>query len=202
MHRHRDWQHGWLRLLPFTSRSGALRQSRNPRLDRDGGRRYLRWAHLCKACEVGTGDWRALCLYAYGVWRLRRLYHCMGIMDFNLEFPASHSGRLRWRTDEFVPFAAQSPDGCGLTLAAIWAVVLVNLRGVKEAGLFAQVATYTKLIPFAAIAFVGLFFIDTSNLSEFNPSGRITVEPPALRLHRSPCSLFWAWSWGRFPPVM
>jgi arginine:agmatine antiporter len=59
-----------------------------------------------------------------------------------------------------------------LTLGAIWAVVLVNLRGVKEAGLFAEITTYTKLIPFAAIALVGLFFIDTSNFSEFNPSGK------------------------------
>ena len=59
-----------------------------------------------------------------------------------------------------------------LTLGAIWAVVLVNLRGVKEAGIFAQVTTYTKLIPFAAIALIGLFFIDTSNFSDFNPSGK------------------------------
>ncbi len=58
-----------------------------------------------------------------------------------------------------------------LTLGAIWAVVLVNLRGVKEAGLFAQVTTYTKLIPFAAIALVGLVYVDTSNFNEFNPSG-------------------------------
>ena len=59
-----------------------------------------------------------------------------------------------------------------LTLAAIWAVVFVNLRGVKTAGKFAEVTTYTKLIPFAAIALIGLFFIDTSRFSEFNPSGK------------------------------
>ena len=58
-------------------------------------------------------------------------------------------------------------------------MVLVNLRGVKEAGLFAQVATYTKLVPFAAIALVGLFFIDTSNLSEFNPSGELLLAASA-----------------------
>jgi basic amino acid/polyamine antiporter, APA family len=59
-----------------------------------------------------------------------------------------------------------------LTLGAIWAVVLVNLRGVKAAGLFSEITTYTKLIPFAAIALIGLFFIDTSHFSEFNPSGK------------------------------
>src|SRR5215470_10506012 len=59
-----------------------------------------------------------------------------------------------------------------LTLGAIWAVVFVNLRGVKAAGMFAEVTTYMKLIPFAAIALIGLFFIDTSHFSEFNPSGK------------------------------
>jgi arginine:agmatine antiporter len=72
---------------------------------------------------------------------------------------------------DLFPSMHNRPMAAGLTLAAIWAVVLVNLRGVKEAGLFSQVTTYTKLVPFAAIALIGLFFIDTSNFSEFNPSG-------------------------------
>lgn len=55
-----------------------------------------------------------------------------------------------------------------MTLAAIWAVVFINLRGVKEAGLFAMVTTYSKLIPFAAVALIGLFFIDTSNFTPFD----------------------------------
>ena len=58
-----------------------------------------------------------------------------------------------------------------LTLGSIWLVVLVNLRGVKEAGLFSSVTTYVKLVPFAAIAIVGLFFIRPENLADFNPSG-------------------------------
>ena len=66
-----------------------------------------------------------------------------------------------------------------LTLGAIWAVVLINLRGVKAAGLFAQVTTYTKLVPFAAIALIGLFFIDTSHFSEFNPSGKSLLSASA-----------------------
>ena len=35
-----------------------------------------------------------------------------------------------------------------LTLGAIWVVVLINLRGVKAAGLMAEVTTYAKLVPF------------------------------------------------------
>ena len=58
-----------------------------------------------------------------------------------------------------------------LTIGSIWAVVLVNLRGVKAAGLFAQVTTYAKMIPFGAIAIVGLFYVDGARFSAFNPSG-------------------------------
>jgi APA family basic amino acid/polyamine antiporter len=69
-----------------------------------------------------------------------------------------------------------------LTLGAIWLVVLVNLRGVKAAGLFAEVTTYTKLIPFAAIAIIGLLYIDPGNLGGgFNPSGQpLLVSAAAL----------------------
>jgi hypothetical protein len=58
------------------------------------------------------------------------------------------------------------------TLVAIWLVVLTNLRGVKEAGLVASITTYSKLVPFAAIALIGLLYVDTSNLVDFNPSGQ------------------------------
>ena len=58
-----------------------------------------------------------------------------------------------------------------ITLAAIWAVVLINLRGVSTAGVFAEITTYAKLVPFGAIALLGIFFIDPSHFSEFNPSG-------------------------------
>jgi len=58
-----------------------------------------------------------------------------------------------------------------LTLGAIWLVAVVNLRGVKSAGVFAEVTTYAKLVPFVAVALLGLFFIHPAQLNEFNPSG-------------------------------
>ena len=73
---------------------------------------------------------------------------------------------------DLFPALHNRPMAVILTLAAIWAVVFVNLRGVKAAGIFSEVTTYTKLVPFAAIALIGLFFIDTSYFSEFNPSGK------------------------------
>ena len=56
-------------------------------------------------------------------------------------------------------------------MGAIWFVALVNLRGVKAAGLFAEVTTYAKLVPFVAVALIGLFFIQPAQLTRFNPSG-------------------------------
>lgn len=57
-----------------------------------------------------------------------------------------------------------------LTLGAIWAVVLINLRGVKHAGIFAEITTYAKLVPFGAVAIIGLAYVDASRFGEFNPS--------------------------------
>jgi basic amino acid/polyamine antiporter, APA family len=73
---------------------------------------------------------------------------------------------------DLFPSIHNRPMAVALTLTAIWAVVLVNLRGVKAAGIFSMVTTYSKLVPFGAIALIGLFFIDTSRFSEFNPSGK------------------------------
>jgi basic amino acid/polyamine antiporter, APA family len=55
-----------------------------------------------------------------------------------------------------------------LTLMAVWGVVLVNIRGVKAAGLFAEITTYSKLVPFAGIALLGLFYVDVTNFTPFN----------------------------------
>jgi amino acid transporter len=57
-------------------------------------------------------------------------------------------------------------------LAAIWAEALVNLRGVKEAGLFQAATTYTKLVPFVSIAAFGLFWVDWQTFETINPSGQ------------------------------
>jgi APA family basic amino acid/polyamine antiporter len=70
-----------------------------------------------------------------------------------------------------VPGLHQSAMVLALTLGAIWLVAIVNLRGVKSAGVFAEVTTYAKLVPFVAVALLGLFFVHPAQLTEFNPSG-------------------------------
>src|SRR5206468_1044121 len=66
-----------------------------------------------------------------------------------------------------------------ITLGAIWLVTFLNLRGVKEAGIFAEITTYTKLVPFAAISIVGLAFIRPELLRDFNPSGKSLLDASA-----------------------
>ena len=64
------------------------------------------------------------------------------------------------------------PMAVAITIGVMWLVVFTNLRGVKEAGLVAEVTTYSKMVPFVAISIIGLFFVRWGNLSEFNPSGQ------------------------------
>ena len=80
---------------------------------------------------------------------------------------------------DLFPIFAGRATAVALTLGAIWAVVLVNLRGVGAAGHFAELTTYAKLVPFGAVALVGLLFIDPSRFSEFNPSGLPLLEASA-----------------------
>ncbi len=57
-------------------------------------------------------------------------------------------------------------------LGSMWLVALINLRGVKEAGIFQSVTTATKLVPFIAISVFGLFWVDWSTFETLNPSDK------------------------------
>jgi basic amino acid/polyamine antiporter, APA family len=59
-----------------------------------------------------------------------------------------------------------------IALGSMWGVALVNLRGVKQAGLFQSVTTYTKLVPFVSIAILGLFWVDWHTFDTLTPSGQ------------------------------
>jgi arginine:agmatine antiporter len=74
---------------------------------------------------------------------------------------------------ELVPAAQGSrPIGVAVTLGAMWFVVFTNLRGVRTAGFVASLTTYTKLIPFGAIAVLGLFYVRGEHFATLNPSGQ------------------------------
>jgi arginine:agmatine antiporter len=59
-----------------------------------------------------------------------------------------------------------------VTCSVIWLVVLINMLGMREAGLFQTVTTFAKLIPFFGIATLGLLWVRPHNLGAFNPSGK------------------------------
>jgi arginine:agmatine antiporter len=80
---------------------------------------------------------------------------------------------------KLIPGIQNRPMAAILTLGAIWGVVLVNLRGVKTAGLFSEVTTYAKLLPFGAVALLGLLYINPSRFADFNPSGASLIDSGA-----------------------
>jgi basic amino acid/polyamine antiporter, APA family len=57
-----------------------------------------------------------------------------------------------------------------VAVGAVWLLTWVNVRGIREAGLVQTVTTVLKVVPLAAIAIVGLFWIDTANFGPFNPT--------------------------------
>lgn len=78
-----------------------------------------------------------------------------------------------------LPVLNNRPMALTLTLGAIWAVVLINLRGVRSAGVFAELTTYSKLVPFGAIALFGLFYVHGERLTDLNPSGEPLLQAAA-----------------------
>ena len=56
-------------------------------------------------------------------------------------------------------------------IATIWLLTAVNVLGIKEGGRVQLVTTILKFVPLVVIAIVGLFWIDTDNLTPFSPHG-------------------------------
>ncbi len=57
----------------------------------------------------------------------------------------------------------------GLIIMA--AIVILNIIGVRESGIFQLATTILKIIPLLAIGIIGLFFIEAENIPVLNPSG-------------------------------
>ena len=76
----------------------------------------------------------------------------------------------------FVPVLGSDPALGALTaLAAVWLLVWINTRGVREAGGVQLTTTVLKLLPLVAIAIAGLAVFDVSHLVPFNASGQSTL---------------------------
>ena len=75
-----------------------------------------------------------------------------------------------------VPEIAQSQSySLAVALGAIWLLTLVNIRGVKEAGVIQVVTTVLKLLPLVLIGTLGFFWIDSANFVPLNVSGQSNI---------------------------
>ena len=59
----------------------------------------------------------------------------------------------------------------GVGIATIWLLTLVNIWGVKQSGTVQLITTVLKFVPLAAIAVIGLFFVNSDNFTPFSPYG-------------------------------
>ncbi|SDU35953.1 amino acid/polyamine/organocation transporter, APC superfamily [Pseudomonas pohangensis] len=68
--------------------------------------------------------------------------------------------------------AASQSYSLAVALGAIWLLTLVNIRGVKEAGVIQVITTVLKLLPLILIGTLGFFWVDLANYSPLNVSGQ------------------------------
>lgn len=57
-----------------------------------------------------------------------------------------------------------------ISVSTLWFVTIVNIVGIRQAGILQLITTILKLIPLVAIATLGLFYIHPHNLANFNIS--------------------------------
>jgi len=70
-----------------------------------------------------------------------------------------------------VPLLNQSPlNGAMAAVATIWAVTLVNLRGVRQVGGLQVVTTVLKILPLLLVAGAGLWGMESAHFTPFNRS--------------------------------
>lgn len=60
---------------------------------------------------------------------------------------------------------------CVFSITLVWTLTLVNIVGLRTAGIVQLVTAILKLLPLLVITFVGLLFIKKANLMQFNISG-------------------------------
>ena len=86
--------------------------------------------------------------------------------------PAMAAALVGYLVALFPVLQGQRLLGIAIAIGSMWAVALVNLRGVKEAGLFQSVTTYTQARALRARSrCFGLFWVDWQTFETINPSG-------------------------------
>jgi APA family basic amino acid/polyamine antiporter len=90
----------------------------------------------------------------------------------------------------FIPALETTPAlGAGIAIAVIWLLTWVNITGVRNAGIIQLVTTVLKIIPLLAVAFFGLFYLNTDHFTPFNASG----ESPLVAIAATAALTLWAY---------
>lgn len=111
-------------------------------------------------CKEGFGNFVGFQV-AYNYW----IYMWVG----NAAIAVAFTGYLA----TFFPELATNDMAAFLvTVGVVWFFTLVNLIGVHLAGSFQLILTILKFVPLILIAVIGIFFVDSHNLTYFNVSGK------------------------------
>lgn len=114
--------------------------------------------------RAGFGDYAGF-LVAWGYW--------VAIWAGNAAIAVAMVGYLSY----FVPALADHPLWGALTATgAIWLLVGVNLRGVREAGWVQVITTLIKVLPLALISIGGCLWLDLDYFTPINPTGAPLME--------------------------
>ncbi len=113
-------------------------------------------------CREGFGDFIGFQV-AYNYW----IYMWVG----NAAIAVAMTGYL---TIFFPILAANKLVSFLVTAGVVWLFTLVNIWGLKFAGIVQLITTILKLIPLFLVGLVGLFYMDIGNLREFNISSEST----------------------------
>ncbi len=74
------------------------------------------------------------------------------------------------------PEATSTPlRGAVASLAALWFCTLVNIAGVREAGIMQLVTTLLKIVPLILFGVIGLGYVEMDSYQPFNPTGESLI---------------------------
>ncbi len=64
----------------------------------------------------------------------------------------------------------------GISMVVLWSVTIINILGLRKAGILQVVTTILKIIPLILVAVVGVFYIHPHHYAAFNVSGKPALE--------------------------
>jgi basic amino acid/polyamine antiporter, APA family len=110
-------------------------------------------------CREGFGDFIGF-MVAYNYW--------IALWVGNAGIAVAFAGYM----GVFFPWITAAPmHTCLTSIATIWLLTIINISGVRQAGMVQLITTLLKLLPLILIGTVGLLYIHPTYLTQFNVSG-------------------------------